>query len=64
MSCYEYMCSVPRKNSICALISRIPLSDTKMDYLRVRSNGLGVNFTDILELMNSECHFDASQVKF
>ena len=60
MSCYEYQCSVPRKSRIRALILRIPLSDTEMDYLRVRSSGLGVNCTDILELMNFECHSGAS----
>ena len=64
MSCSEYQCSVRKKNCIHALISKIPLSDTEMDYLRVRSNDLGVNCPDILKLMNSECHSGASQVKF
>ena len=64
MSCSEYQCFVPRKSCIRALISRIPLSDIEMDYLRARNSDLGVNCTDILELMNSECHSGASQVKF
>ena len=55
MSCSKYQCSVPRKSYIRALISKIPLIDTKMDYLRERSSDLGVHCTDILELMNSEC---------
>ena len=41
MSCSEYQCFVPRKSCICALISRIPLSDIEMDYLRARSRDLG-----------------------
>ena len=61
MSCSDYQCFVPR---IHALISRIPLSDTEMDYLRSRSSDLGVYCTDILELINSECHSGASQVMF
>ena len=64
MSCSEYQCSIPRKSCIRALISRIPLSDTKMDNLRARSSDLGVNSTDILELINHECHSSASRVKF
>ena len=60
----EYQCSVPKKSCIRALISRIPLSDTEMDYMRVRSSDLGVNYTDILELKNFECHYSASKVKF
>ena len=56
--------SVPIKNCIPALISKIPLSDKEMDYLRVRSSDLGVNCTNILELMNFECHSGASLVKF
>ena len=64
MSCSEYQCSVPKKSCIGAMISRIPPSDTEMDYLRARSNDLGVNCTDILELMNSKCNSSASQVKF
>ena len=47
MRCSEYQCSVPRKNCICALISRIPLSDTRMDDLRAKSSHLGVNCIDI-----------------
>ena len=64
ISCFEYQCSVPRKSCTHALISKIPLSDIAMDNLRARSSDLGVNCTDILELMNSECHSGASQVKF
>ena len=47
MSCYEYQCSIPRKSCICALISRISLSDTKMDYLRAKSSNLRVCEADI-----------------
>ena len=64
MSCFEYQCYVPRKSCIRALNSKIPLSDIVMDNLRARSSDLGVNCIDILELMNSECHSGASQVKF
>ena len=64
MSCFVYQCFIPRKSCIFSLISRIPLSDTKMDYLRARSSDLGVNCNDIIELMNFECHSGASQVKF
>ena len=41
MSCCEYKC-IPKKSCTCALISRIPLSDIEMDYLRERSSNLGV----------------------
>ena len=64
MSCSKYQCYVPKKNCIRALISRIPLSDIEMDYLRVKRSELGVNCTNILELKNSECHSGASRVKF
>ena len=64
MSCSEYQCAIPKKCCIRALISRIPLSDIEMDYLRARSRDLRVNFTYILELINFECHFSASQVMF
>ena len=47
MSYSEYQCFVPIKSCICALISRIPLSDTGMDDLRAKSNHLGVNCIDI-----------------
>ena len=47
MSCYIYQCSIPRKSRICALISKIPLSDTEVDYLRAKSNDLGVHCIDI-----------------
>ena len=47
LSCSEYQFSIPRKSCICSLISRIPLSDTKMDDLRVKSSQLGVYCTDI-----------------
>ena len=63
MSCSEYQCYVPRNRYIHALISRIPLSDIEMDYLRARSSDLGVICTDILEVMNYVCHSGASQVK-
>ena len=48
MSCSIYQCFIPRKSCIYALISRIPLSDTEMDYLRAKSSDLGVNCIDIL----------------
>ena len=64
MNCSVYQCFIPRKSYVFALISRIPLSDTEMDYLRARSSDLGVNCNDIIELMNYECHFGASQMKF
>ena len=64
MSCSEYQCSVPRKSCICALISRIPLSDTEMDYLRLRSSDLGVYCTDILELMYYKDYLDNSMMMF
>ena len=64
MSCFVYRCFLPRKSCIFALISRIPLSDIDIDYLRARSNDLGVNCNDVIELMNSKCHSSASQVKF
>ena len=64
MSCSVYQCFIPRKSYIFALISKIPLSDTEMEYLRARSNDLGVNCNDIIELMNFECHSSASNVKF
>ena len=54
MSYSKYQCSVPTKNYIRALISRIPLSDTKMDYLKGRSSDLRVYCIDILELINFE----------
>ena len=64
MSYSENHCSIPRKSCICALIYKIPLSDTEMDYLRARSSDLGVYCIDILELINFECHSSASQVMF
>ena len=60
MSCSEYQCFVLRKSCIRALISKILLSNTKMDCLRARSGDLGVYCTNILELINSECHSGAS----
>ena len=47
MSCSVYQCFIPRKSCIYAMISRIPLSYTEMDHLRVKSNNLGVNCRDI-----------------
>ena len=47
MSSSKYQCFVPIKSCIYALISRIPLSDTWMDDLRVKSSHLEVNQTDI-----------------
>ena len=64
MICSIYQCFIPRKSCIFALIFTIPLSETGMDYLRARSSDLGINFKDKIELMNSECHFEESQVKF
>ena len=64
MSCSVYQCFIPRKSCIFAMISRIPLSDTEMGYLRRRSSDLGVNCNDIIELMNPKCHSGASQVNF
>ena len=64
MSCSLYQCFIPIKSCIFALISKIPLSDTKMDYLGARGSDLGVNCNDIIELMNSKCHSSASQVNF
>ena len=64
MSCSVYQFLYLERVVLFALISRIPLSDTEMDYLRVRSSDLGVNCNDIIELMNFECHSGASQVKF
>ena len=46
MCCYEYQRLVPRKSCVCALISRIPLSDIGMDDLRSKSSNLGVHCTD------------------
>ena len=40
-------CSIPRKSCICALISRIALSDTGMDDLRAKNSDLGVHCTNI-----------------
>ena len=60
MSCSIYQCFIPRKSCIFALISRIPPSDIEMDYLRARSSDLGVNFNDIIELINSERYLSAS----
>ena len=64
MSCSIYQCFIPRKSCIFAMISRIPLSDTEMDYLRARNSDLGANCNDTIRLMNSECHSGVSQVKF
>ena len=61
MTCSKYHCSVPRKSCICAMIFRIPLSDTRMDDLRAKSSDLGVIS---IELMYSMCHSSASQVMF
>ena len=47
LSCSEYQFSILRKSCICALISKIPLSDTGMDDLRVKSSHLGVYYTNI-----------------
>ena len=47
LSCSEYQFSIPNKSCICALISRIPLSDIGMDDLRVKSSHLGVYCIDI-----------------
>ena len=48
MSCSEYQFSMLRKRCICALISKITLSDIEMDYLRAKNSDLGVNCIDIL----------------
>ena len=64
MSFYIYQCFIPIKSCIFALIYRIPLSDTEMDYLRAKSSDSRVNFNYIIELKNSECHSGASQVNF
>ena len=64
MSCSAYQCFIPKKSYICALSSSIPLSDTWMDDLRAKSSDLGVYCTNILELINYECHSSASQVMF
>ena len=64
MSCSVYQCFIPRKSCICALSSKIPLSDTRMDDLRAKSSDLWVYCTNILELTNFECHSSASQVMF
>ena len=37
MSCSKYPCFIPINSCICALISRIPLSDIEMDYVRERA---------------------------
>ena len=42
LSCSEYQFSIPKNSCICALISRIPLIDTGMDDLRVKSSHLGI----------------------
>ena len=47
ISCSEYHWIIPRKSCIIALISRIPLSDTQIDYLRAKRNHLGVFCIDI-----------------
>ena len=47
LSCLEYQFSIPRKSCIYALISKIPLSDTGMDNLRVKSSHLRVYYTNI-----------------
>ena len=64
MSCFEYECLIPRNNCICALISRIPLSDTKMDYFRARAVSWGQISLISLELMFSKCNSGASQMMF
>ena len=64
MSCSVYQCFIPRKSCIFSSISRIPMSDIEIGYLRARSSDLVVNCNDIIELMNFECHSGASQVKF
>ena len=48
MSCSIYQCFIRRKSCIYALISRIPLRDIEMDYLRAKSNYLRVKCIDIL----------------
>ena len=45
MSFSEYQCSIAKKGCICALISRIPLSNTLIDDLRAKSSHLGVYCT-------------------
>ena len=47
LSCSKYQLSIPGKSCICALISRIPLSDAGMDDLRVNGSHLGVYCIDI-----------------
>ena len=54
MSCSIYQCSIPKKSYIYALISRIPLSDIEIDYLRAKSSDLGVNGMKFWELMYSK----------
>ena len=48
VSCSICQCFIPKKSSFCALIPRIALSDTEMDYIREKSSDLGVNCIDIL----------------
>ena len=48
MSFIVYQGFIPRKSCICALIFRIPLSDTEMDHLRAKSSNLKVNCIDII----------------
>ena len=64
MSCFECECSIPGKRCICALISRIPLSDTRMDNLRAKSSDLGYIALIFIELMYSKYHSGASHVMF
>ena len=64
MCCSEYQLLVPRKSCICALISRIPLSDTRIDNLRVKSSNLGDIALIFTKLMDSKDHRDTSLVKF
>ena len=62
MRCSEYQPLVPRKSCVCALISRIPLSDTGMDDHKAVTYGyIALIFT---KLMHSKYHCDTSLVNF
>ena len=59
----NFWCSVPKKSCICALISRIPLSDAGMDDLGGKSSHLGIGLI-FIELIHSKYHFDKPLVMF
>ena len=64
MSYSIYQCSIRRKSCISALISKIPLSDTEMDYMIVKSSDLGVHCIDIFGTNVLKYHSGALQVMF